>query len=170
MHCAYLGNLLGNPDLRPPRPPTPTQLDRPSPFVNALLPGDPANKEPLAHLADTPLPPAVERLYGAWLVAHLALLRAQFLLAAGGVPSQWRQTDWKTGERVAAPAPATPAKGAAKKETAAAVVTEAVGSGLPEAVEPVLLEKANALLRRALVGASRLVPPLLLPLLLGKGG
>ncbi len=148
----------GNPN---PRPQTPLQLDRPAPFVNALLPGDPANKEPLAHLADTPLPPAVERLYGAWLVAHLALLRAQFLLAAGGVPSQWRQTNWKTGERVAAPAPATPAKGPAKKDATAAVAavaTEAVGSGLPEAVEPVLLEKANALLRRALVGASRAVP------------
>ncbi|KAG2453644.1 hypothetical protein HYH02_001857 [Chlamydomonas schloesseri] len=122
------------------------------PYDNALLPGEPGNKAALTHIADTPLAPAVEKLYGSWLVAHLALARAQILMLAGGVPNQWRGVDWRTGERTSAPKPASPAKGAAKG--AAAAAPEAPGAGLPEPVEPAMLERANVLLRKALAMAS----------------
>ncbi|KAG2499074.1 hypothetical protein HYH03_003257 [Edaphochlamys debaryana] len=135
------------------------------PFSNAHLPGEPGNKAALLHIADTPLHAAVEKLYGSWLVAHLTLARAQILMAAGGVPNQWRSTNWKTGERVEVP-PATPApkggaaggaKGGAAGAKAGAAAPppnlDLVGPGLPEVVEGAMLERANVLLRKALAMA-----------------
>ncbi|MEW5312856.1 MAG: hypothetical protein WDW38_004457 [Sanguina aurantia] len=69
----------------------------PPPYSTRHLPGHPSNKACLAFLADTPLHPALEKLYGAWLVAHLSMAQARLLMVAGGVPNAWRAADPNTG-------------------------------------------------------------------------
>lgn len=125
-------------------------------FQNNVLPGDPANKDALALIADSELNPALDKLYGSWLVAHLTMARASFLMKAGGTPNQWRSLHWASVEKASLPAggPAgrvTSAKAGAKGKAAAAPAPPPSGPVLPEVVEGMLLDKAELLLRRALV-------------------
>lgn len=71
-----------------------------APIDPRVLPGDPANKAVIAHLSDFALPPALDKLYGSWAVAHLDMARAALLLKLGAMPNMWKATQPATGAGV----------------------------------------------------------------------
>lgn len=97
-----------------------------APLDARLLPGDPANKPAIGVISDGPVPAPVEKLYGPWMVAHLALARASFLQHLGSVPNLWQATSPATGAKLPPGAPQQ-----------------------AEAIEPQLLVSALALVGRA---------------------
>lgn len=64
---------------------------------SSLLPGAAPNQPALIALAEAPLAPALDTLYGSWAVAHLNLARAGLLLRLGGFPHLWKATHPQTG-------------------------------------------------------------------------
>jgi hypothetical protein len=77
---------------------SPLVLPPVAPLSGRLMPGDPANKACITLVAQGPVPGPVERLYGPWVVAHLALVRAGLLMRLGGMPNLWAAAHPATGE------------------------------------------------------------------------
>ena len=95
-----------SPTLSPSHPPLARRRDEDGkPLVppeipslsSSLLPGAAPNQPALIALAEAPLAPALDTLYGSWAVAHLNLARAGLLLRLGGFPHLWKATHPQTG-------------------------------------------------------------------------
>ncbi|KAF5826014.1 hypothetical protein DUNSADRAFT_5394, partial [Dunaliella salina] len=99
------------------------------PFSNRKYPGDPANRAALTFIGEGPLSAAVEKLYGSWAIAHLALARAGWLTKLGAMPNLWKSCHPSTGREATPDLP------------------------LPDPIEPQLLSWASVLINRALAMA-----------------